>query len=448
MTVPPARETGMPWPSPALAWWGVVVLMLASVFSLIDRQVLSLLVDPMKASLGLSDVQIATLQGPAFMVSYTLLGFPLGWLADRVHRIRLVAVGIVVWSVACAACGLMESFESLAIARMFVGVGEAVLAPATLSLVADYFAPARRPLAMSVVTSASTMGIGLAMLAGGSVIALARASPEFSVAGLPPLETWRWVFIACGVPGVLVAMLLLTVQEPARREDRRPNAATTSLSTFLRQGWRWVSLHFAAISVIAIIAYGFMAWSPSFLVRRYGWSITEAAFTLGLLFVVLGPAGSIVAGWLTRRRRVRGEVDAPLRVCRLSTAGLAVGIGALALEPTAWVLFLLLALAVFSIAMAPGISAAALQEATPNALRGRMAAIYYIVTNLLGASLGPVVAALLTQQVFVEPAEVGFSLATVALLGAPLAAVLLTMAFGPYRAIVGGEGPGSSPSLG
>ena len=164
-----------------------------------------------------------------------------------------------------------------------------------------------------------------------------------------------------------------------------PNAATTSLSTFLRQGWRWVSLHFAAISVIAIIAYGFMAWSPSFLVRRYGWSITEAAFTLGLLFVVLGPAGSIVAGWLTRRRRVRGEVDAPLRVCRLSTAGLAVGIGALALEPTAWVLLPLLALAVFSIAMAPGISAAALQEATPNALRGRMAAIYYIVTNLLGA---------------------------------------------------------------
>ena len=224
--------------------------------------------------------------------------------------------------------------------------------------------------------------------------------------------------------------------------------AAASLSAFLARGRRWVTWHFAAISVVAIIAYGFMAWSPSFLVRRYGWNITEAAFTLGVLFAVLGPAGSIFAGWLTRRRRARGELDAPLRVCRWSTAGLAVGIGALALEPAAWLLLPLLALAVFSIAMAPGISAAALQEATPNALRGRMAAIYYIVTNLLGASLGPVIAALLTQHVFIDPAQVGFSLATLALLGAPLAALLLTLALAPFRAIVGGEGTQSRQPCG
>ena len=439
MSAEAIEQHARPWPSPRVAWTGVAVLMLASIFSLIDRQVLSLLVEPMKASLGLSDVQIATLQGPAFMVSYTLLGFPLGWMADRVHRIRLVAVGIVVWSIACAASGFMHTFESLAIARMFVGVGEAVLAPATLSLIADYFAPSRRPLAMSVQASASTAGIGLAMLAGGSVIALARSNPELSLPGLPPMEAWRWVFVVCGLPGLLVAALLLATTEPERREDRSRSRAVVAFLPFLRMGRRWLVCHCGAISVVAIIAYGFMGWAPTYLVRAHGWAITEAAFLLGALFAVLGPAGSIFAGWLARRRRVRGEPDALLRVCRLSVLGLFSSIGAIALEPRASLVVGLLAAAVFFIAMAPGISAAALQEATPNALRGRVAAMYYIVTNLVGASAGPVVAALLTQHLFRDPAQVGSSLATLAIVGSPLAVLLFTLALGPYRAILGGE---------
>ena len=126
----PARQPGAlqastpgNWPGARVAWAGVAMLMVANVLSLADRQVLSLLVEPIRGSLGLSDLQIAVLQGPAFMVSYTLLGFPFGWLVDRTHRIRLLAAGLALWSVACAACGLMHSFEALAIARMFVGVG-------------------------------------------------------------------------------------------------------------------------------------------------------------------------------------------------------------------------------------------------------------------------------------------------------------------------------------
>ncbi len=429
-------ETGQPWPSPAVAWYGVAVLMLATVFSLVDRQVLSLLVEPMRASLGLSDVQLAVLQGPAFMVSYALLGFPLGWLADRTHRTRLVATGIALWSVASVACGLANSFSSLAIARMFVGIGEAVLGPASVSLIADYFTPARRPLAMSVQSAAASAGIGLALLVGGSVIALARAQPTVTIGTLPPLDTWRFVFFVCGLPGLLVALLLLVAREPPRREDRTVTRPVVTFLPFVAQTRRWILRHFAAISIIAIVGYGFMVWSPTFLVRRHGWAITDAAFTLGVLFAVLGPTGSIFAGWLTRRRRRRGEVDAALRVCRLSAMGLAVSVGGLALDLPVTVVVLLLAGAVFCIAMTPGISVVALQEATPNALRGRLAATYYIVTNLIGAGLGPVVAAVLTQYVFHDPSQVGLSLATLALIGGPLTALLLTLALAPYREIV------------
>lgn len=432
---PPGKDRD-PWPDPVVAWFGVGMLMLATILSLVDRQVLSLLVEPMSRSLGLSDVQIAMLQGPAFMVSYALLGLPLGWLADRTHRIRLVASGVAMWSVACASCGLMQTFESLAIARMLVGVGEATLGPACISLIADYFSPTRRPLAMSIQTSASSAGIGLAMLAGGSVIALARSQPEVSFAGLASIQTWRFVFLACGLPGLLVAALLLTVREPARREDHVVTASTIAFLPFLSQARRWVLYHFTAISVVAIVGYGFMAWSPTYLTRRHGWAIADAAFTLGILFAVLGPGGSIFAGWLTRQWRQRGKLDAALRVCRLSAVGLTLSVGGIAMRPGAGLVVTLLAIAVFCIAMTPGVSAAALQEATPNALRGRMAATYYIVTNLVGASLGPVVTALLTQFVFREPAQVGLSLATLALIGGPLAMLLLTVALAPYREIV------------
>lgn len=412
------------------------MLMVATVFSLVDRQVLSLLVEPMRSALALSDVEIAVLQGPAFMVSYTLLGFPLGWLVDRVHRVRLVAAGVALWSVACAACGFMDSFETLAIARMFVGVGEAVLGPAIVSLVADYFPPASRPLAMSVQASASSAGVGLAMLAGGTVIAMARSEPQIALAGLAPMDTWRFVFIACGLPGIALALLLLLVREPPRQVHSRSTTASQPMWPFLRAAKHWAIGHFAAISAIAVVGYAFMGWAPTLLVRRHGWPITESAMLLGTYFAVLGPAGSIFAGWLTRRQREHGKMDAALRVCRLSGVGLTLSLGAFALDPTAPVATILLAVAVFCIAMAPGISVAALQEVTPSSLRGRMAAGYYITTNLVGASLGPVIAAALTQYVFMDPQLIGASLATVALVGGPLTVVLLTLTLRPFRDLV------------
>jgi MFS family permease len=424
------------WPSNGVAWYAVAVLMLASVMSLIDRQVLNLLVDPIRASLGLSDLQIGILQGPAFMVCYTLLGFPAGWWADRAHRLRLIATGLVVWSLATIACGLADSYGAMLVARATVGIGEAVLAPATLSLIADYFAPQKRPLAMSVQGTAQHAGIGLSLLAGGALMAAASGMEPLVLAGLPPIDGWRFVFIACGLPGILVAILVLAAREPPRRSDRSVSVPAVAFLAFVRDAKRWILGHFTAISLVAVLSYSVMAWAPSYLIRRFGWSIGEAGLALGLMFAVLGPLGSLLGGFLARAFQMRGEPDGALRVLRIGTLGLAIGMAALALPWSSRMVVLPLAAAVFFLTMLPVVSAMAVQQVSPNAVRGRVAASYYIVTNLIGAGLGPLVTAGLTQYVFRDPAQLGLSLATMAAIGGPIVIILLTRTLEPYRALV------------
>jgi MFS family permease len=429
--VPTAGTVG--WPSRGVAWYGVAVLMLAAILSLVDRQVLNLLVDPIRASLSLTDVQIGVLQGPAFMVCYTLLGFPAGLLVDRVHRLRLVAAGIAIWSAATIACGLATSYEGMLLARALVGTGEAVLAPATISLIADYFAPLDRPVAMSVNGTAANAGIGLSLLAGGLLMDATRGMTPIAFAGLPPIEGWRLVFIVCGAPGLFVALLLLAGREPPRQQERARGDPAARFVPFLAVARRWILPHFAAISLIAVLSYGFMSWVPAYVIRRYDWSVGDAGRVLGLLFVTLGPAGALAGGFLTRRRQRRGQSDAPLRVVRLLMLAMAAAVASLAFEWTGRTVLAPLAVAVFALSALPIVSATALQQVTPGEVRGRMAAVYYISTNLIGASLGPLVTAALVQWVLKDSKQVGLSLAVLALATAPLAWLLLSIALRPYR---------------
>jgi MFS family permease len=429
------REQG-DWPSKGVAWYAVAALMLASVMSLVDRQVLNLLVDPIRASLGLSDLQIGMLQGPAFMVCYTLLGFPAGWWADRAHRLRLIAAGMVLWSIATMACGLVDSYGAMLAARAAVGIGEAVLAPATISLMADYFAPEKRAIAMSVQGTATNAGIGISLLVGGAVMAAARGMQPIVIEGLPPIDGWRFVFLACGLPGIVVALLVLAAREPPRRSNRSASAPAIAFVAFVRDSRRWILGHFTAISIVAVLSYSVMAWGPSSLIRRYGWSIGEAGLALGLMFAVLGPLASLAGGFLARAYQMRGESDGALRVLRIGTAGLATCMVALALPWSSRLVVVPLAAAVFFLTMMPIVSAVAVQEVSPNAVRGRVAATYYIVTNLIGAGLGPLVTASLTQYVFREPSQIGLSFATIAAIGGPIVLVLLTLTLAPYRMLV------------
>jgi MFS family permease len=431
----PVTEQG--WPSPGIAWFGLVALMLASIVAILDRQILSLLVDPIRASLKLDDVQISVLQGPAFMIFYTLFGFPIGWLLDRTHRLRLVALGIVIWTAGTVACGLSTSYEMMIGARALVGMGEAVVGPASISLLADYFSPARRPVATSVHGTAAMLGTGLALLGGGLFLTLAAGIEPIAISGLPLIEGWRFVFIASAVPGFIAAAMMLVAREPERRNFVQATGKDTGLFAFLKEARLWLLSHFTAVCLIAVMTFAFMNWLPSLLTRTYGWESATVGFFAGMQFLVLGPLGILAGGFCVAWLQKGGRPDAALRVLRLAALALALSFLLLLLPWNATTIVIPLGFAIFSISMAPTVSVLAIQQATPNQFRGRLSAIYFIVTNLVGSSAGPMVAAALTQYVYQDKTQIDLSLATIAIVAGPLAYLLLTISLKPFARLSG-----------
>ena len=198
-------------------WYVVIVLMLAQTFSFIDRMIMGLLVQPIRTAFDISDTQFSLLAGFAFAVFYAVMGIPLARIADAHSRRGLIAAGIALWSVMTALCGLAKSYWWLFLARVGVGVGEAALSPAAYSLINDYFSKASLARALSVYTIGITLGSGLAYMVGGQVIAWAESVGEVDFGMLGFLEGWQLTFLMVGVPGLLVAGLMFTIKEPARK---------------------------------------------------------------------------------------------------------------------------------------------------------------------------------------------------------------------------------------
>ena len=188
-------------------WITVAFLTIAYLFSFIDRWILGLLIEPIKADLGLTDTQIGLLLGPAFAIFYATMGLPLGWLADRRNRVRIVAVGIGLWSLATAASGLAKSFIHLFIARMSIGIGEATLSPCAMSIISDSFPREKRSRPIAVYTTALSLGAGLASLLGAAVLTWAKTGGDITFPLLGALAPWQATFIVVGLPGLLLALV-------------------------------------------------------------------------------------------------------------------------------------------------------------------------------------------------------------------------------------------------
>ena len=192
----------------------VILLTVAYVFSFVDRYILGLLIEPIKADLGLSDTQIGLLLGPAFAIFYATMGLPLGWLADRKRRTWIVAAGVALWSFATAASGLAKNFLHLFIARMSVGVGEATLSPCAMSLISDSFPKEKRAKPIAFYTMALSLGAGIASLVSAGVLQWAKSVPAIELPIIGVVAPWQFTFIVVGLPGVLLALLMLTLREP------------------------------------------------------------------------------------------------------------------------------------------------------------------------------------------------------------------------------------------
>lgn len=305
-TAPSVPVDAVPGYRPAYAWYVTLVLLLAYTLSFVDRQILGLLVQPIKQDLGLSDAAFSIVHGFAFAVFYTFIGVFLGRVADRRNRRNLILLGVVVWILATAAGGYVTSFFMLFLARVFVGVGEASLSPAAYSMLADYFPPQRRARAMSVYTSGVYIGSAAAFIVGGIVISATSHASEVVLPLLGSFRPWQAAFVLVALPGLLVIALLFTVREPVRIEHRLAGAPASDLS-HLKRNARVYGALFLANGVIAMITFGITAWLPATFIRQWGWTPGQIGPAYGAIVLTCGIGGMLLSGWLADRLAARGR---------------------------------------------------------------------------------------------------------------------------------------------
>lgn len=417
--VPPAQSaTGRPpYPSTPRAAYGVGMLTLAYILSFFDRQILSLLVQPIKADLLLSDTQIGLLLGFAFAFFYVLMGIPIGWLADRFNRRNIVAIGITLWSIATAACGLARSFPQLFAARLCVGVGEASLGPCAISMITDMFPKKRRARAIAFYTAALPIGLGTAYLIGGKVIEW-TAGLTFDVPVIGTISSWQAVFMIMGLPGLFVALIfLLTVKEPRRRSELRPenqgfDGITTSVKYFVSRGAVYLAF-LAAPCAMTIIAYSH-SWNPTLFDRTWGVSVPDFAWYTGLVFIFIIPFFNIGSGWAADRYREQGQMDGPLKVYIAGFLILTPCAIVFSLMPEPISAFILAKFCTVGIAMISATAPTVLVAILPDAMRAQGVALYYFSISITGSILGPWSVAFFTDSVFMDESMIRYSMAVVA----------------------------------
>ena len=426
------------FPPPLYAWYVAGVLLLASVFSYIDRQILALLIEPIKADLLLNDTQISILHGFAFAIFFAVMGLPLGRLADIWVRKRLIIIGIVLWCIMTAACGLARDFSSLFIARIGVGVGEAALAPAAYSLISDIFPRDKRSKPISLFAMGPYVGGGLSFVVGALVIAAIVRDIHLPLLGV--LRPWQLTFIAIGIPGLLVAVLIaFTIREPVRRErvtqeSDSPSPFSKTIA-FICQHRLVFSLLTLGYSGMAMCGYAVQAWLPSYFIRIFGWTASEIGLSSGLIILLAGGVGTFMGGVWADYLLQRRYLDAYPRVsvyCSFAPFLILI----VCFMPTATGALLVLVPAYFFMGIHIGVGIAAFTQVTPNEYRAQVLAIYIFVLIVLGAGVGPFAVAIFTDYLFQDSLAVGKSLALLAGMIGVAVVTLFWSSLRPYRTMM------------
>jgi MFS family permease len=420
MTGRPADKVpDAPYPGPVRAWCAVGLLFMAAIIAYTDRQVLSLLVDSVRYDLDISDTQISLLMGTAFAIIYSIAGVPFGYLADRTVRRNLIAGGILLWSVATIACGLSRDFTALFASRVAVGLGEAVLTPAAVSLISDCFAPDRRATGLAVYFAGISIGIGGANLIGGGLLhaidlGMLASTP---LAGQAP---WRMVFMLVGAPGLIWSMLIMTIREPARRrgeagpplepaparEAARPGAAQTGTALQLAPV-------FVAVAFASFVDNGLAAWSPSLLIREFHRQPSDVGLTLGALFTLGGAVGVLAGGALGDRATKMGGWAGKVRLC-LFAAGLDIPVLAGLTSADARIVLAAITIDFLTSGIITAAGLSAILDLTSSRRRGLATSISFFFNVAFGLGFGPTAVALASAGVFGATAGLGPPLCLVA----------------------------------
>ncbi|MDO8861295.1 MFS transporter [Haliea sp. E1-2-M8] len=433
------------FPPPARANYALLLLLLAYILSFIDRNVMAVLIGPIREDFAISDVQYSLLHGFAFSMFYIVMGLPIARLADRHSRNWIITAGLMAWSLMTCLCGAARSFAALFVVRIGVGVGEATLSPAAFSMLGDLFPREKLARALAVYSLGITLGGGLAYIVGGMVHEWFSTMPPPVVPFLGEVRPWQMTFIAVGAPGFLLAIFLGLLGEPARRpafgelHGVEAQPGLDAIGQHLRLHLRAYVAPIGSVAVLGILGYGTMAWYPEFLIRSFDLPRAEAASRFGLMFIIAGSLGALAGGWAVEPLLRRGYQDAPLRII-LAVAALWVlpaVLGPLSGSPTMAVW--MAAPIVFFLNAHYGVGVAAVQFITPNRMRAQISALMLFVTNLLGLAFGPTAVAMLTDFAFGDDLALRYSLALLPVLVCPLAIGLVVQGLPAYRRAAAGD---------
>lgn len=423
-----AIEAAANYPRPARAWGVVLILFATAVLAYTDRQALSLLVDPIQHDLGIGDTQMSLLLGTAFALIYGVAGIPLGFLADRTSRRNLILAGVAIWSVGTLLCGIAPSYATLFAARIVVGLGEAVLSPAAISLISDTFEPKRRGMAVGVFLTGIAIGIGGSIMIGGGVLELVRGG-LFSGTPVADWAHWRLVFLAIGLPSLLWSLVLLAIREPVRRHDQIVDDSVPAASggdTLPRLLKRMAPV-FVVVAVASMVDNAVGAWAPSLLIRQFGVDPARVGVELGLLLMLGYGGGMLAGGALADRfalwRGARGRIElCGLAVLATMPAALMINSDSV----TGVMVAVPIYFALSAVVTASGF--AAILDATPNRMRGQAMAISFFLNVAIGAGFGPTAVALAGAHVFGPVAGLGPAISFTVVVSYLLAALILVAA--------------------
>jgi MFS family permease len=425
------KPGGRPWPTRAAAYYGLAVIILATMLNFFDAQVFGMMAQRIKIDLQLTDEQLGFLIGPANIVFYVLVGIPMARLVDIYPRKIVLACGIALTGGISALGGLAQSFRQLFSSRMLVGAGGSAHAPGAYSMLADYFPPERLPRAIGFLQLGFIGGNALGIFIGGQLISLAAAWPVTQLIGLS-MHGWQWVLMMVGAPGLVIAVLLLLAKEPARRGTAM-QGKPLPVKAVLREIWSRRAIYlplFIGLAFSATQAIGIQPWLAPFLIRTYGWNEARIGKWMGLMFLVSSligaAAGTLFVEWLSKRYK-----DAHVRASTILFAAAAPFQIIAPLMPSAE-----LALICLGGAMICGLASsvpqnAAIQRITPNEMRGQVTAIYLFMFIVFGA-LGSQLIGTVTQRVFGADAMLWKTIVLTASVLMPLAAISISRGIKPY----------------
>jgi MFS family permease len=422
------------------AWYVVLLLTLTQVVSYIDRFLPSLLIAPIKADLDLNDFQVGLMLGPAFGLFYVFIGVPIGWLADRYSRRAILATGISIWCAMTAAAGLARSYLPLLAARLGVGLGEATVAPCSVSLISDYFDRDRRPRAISLFMAGTFLGAGCAFLFGGPVVHWIGQLTPWVLPGFGEMRSWQMAFMCIGVPGFLLAGLVFTIVEPRRTDqvqrelqaDQVGRASFRATLAYMRRRWRaFGTLFLASASTVTMGSLVF--WNVALFDRTWDWNVREVGIATGSLFLIGGPIGTLLGLRLTNMWIAKGHRDATLRALWVGLSLAVPGFALYPVMPSAPLAIAALLVAFIGQAAAAAAGPVSLTLIAPGQVRSQAIAIYYLIIGVFGQLLGPPPVGLMTD-LFGDPAMLRYAMTIEAIAVGSVALLLVRAGMTHYRA--------------